>query len=163
MWEQTNVAHAQAVKERAAYGELLEEDLGHDDQDKLRFAALELDAEGVAPEANPHLMLSPGEVEMGLTPQQKLQDLKDQYNAKKYGKRNAIFEEASDRIADERKERPADQEPGIMSARAGGSDDRSDAPHPGDTLTRGSVSEDPDLPENGGDEEETQPSPVIGG
>lgn len=142
MWEQTSLPHADAIKERAKYGELLEEDLGHEDQDNLRFAALELDSAGVAPEVNPHLMLTPGEIEQGLTPEQKLADLKDQYHTAKYGHRTAIMEAAADRISDERAQRQATPTK-QTSARAGGSDDRTDAPNPGDG--RGGASNDEDL------------------
>src|SRR4051794_25743765 len=67
-WEQTSFAHSNAVKDRAAYGELDEEDLGKEHQAALRHAAVQLDNEGVAPERNPHLALTPGEIEAGMTP-----------------------------------------------------------------------------------------------
>lgn len=128
MWEQTNIAHASAVKERAAHGELLEEDLGHEDQDKLRYAALQLDLEGVAPESNPHLALTPGEIEAGLTPSDKLHDLQQMYDMNRVRGVGAVYDDAADRIADERVDRESAQPARGQSARAGGSDDREGTP-----------------------------------
>src|ERR1700747_1984544 len=65
-WEQTSYAHTESVKDRALHGRLREEDLGTKAQEELRFKALELAASGITPEQNPHLQLSPGEVEAGL-------------------------------------------------------------------------------------------------
>lgn len=129
MWEQTHFAHAEAIKDRAAYGELQEEDLGHEAQDELRFEALKLADEGVGPEVNPHLQLTPGEVEMGMTPESKLADLEAQYSRSR-GVRQRVFDQSADAISDERKERhPPTGE--VISARAGGSDDRENAPFSG--------------------------------
>lgn len=137
MWEQTSLPHGEAIKERAKYGELLEEDLGHEQQNELRYAALQLDDEGIAPERNPHLALSPGEIEQGLTPEQKLEDLRDQFNARVLGKRAELFGDARQRIAGDDLE-DGDQRPGMAgqtSALAGGSDDRPNAPQRGDSAT----------------------------
>lgn len=138
MWEQTNVAHAEAVKERAATGDLLEEDLGHEAQDELRPEALRLSDEGVAPEQNPHLTLTPGEIEAGLTPRQKLEDLEAQFEERVLGKRRQIFSQAADAIADERREPQAQQEAQGQLARAGGSDDRDNVPRPDASQQSGS-------------------------
>jgi hypothetical protein len=126
MWEQTNEAHAAAVQERAAYGELEPEDLGHEHQDEL-YEALRVNASGVEPEKNPHLALTPGEIEQGLTPAQKLKDLEQQFE-QRIGRVAPVFEKAADTIAEERKQRPAKQPAKGQSARAGGSDDREGAP-----------------------------------
>lgn len=131
MWEQTSFAHAAAIKDRAKFGELKDEDLGTDDQDGIRFAALKLHAEGVGIEENPHLELSPGEIENGLTRESKLEDLKQQFHSAVAKIRGSVVGEASDRIADEREERPQAKANPAASARAGGSDDRTNAPAPG--------------------------------
>src|SRR3974390_401629 len=150
MWEQTNIAHAEAIKERASTGNLFEEDLGSDDQDALRFEALKLAAEGVAPEANPHLFLTPGEIEAGLTPAQKQADLAAMYS-ERTGRSADIFSEAAGRIhGGESESQDAPELAGQHSAMAGGSDDREDAPMRGAFASSG-----------GGDGESKQTPPVA--
>lgn len=129
-WEQTSYAHADGVKERAKYGELNEEDLGTEAQDELRFKALELAAEGVAPEQNPHLQLTPGEIEAGLTPEQKQKDLEAQYSEGLVAARAGVFADSADNIAEEREEREAPPQSKGQLARAGGSDEREGVPMP---------------------------------
>ncbi len=98
MWEQTSFPHADAIKTRADNDELLDHDLGHEDQERIRYAALELDAAGVAAENNPHLALTPGELEEGLTPEGKLEDLRQMSGASR-AKRAEIFSDAASRVA----------------------------------------------------------------
>lgn len=128
MWEQTHFPQAKAIKERAASDELLEEDLGHDDQADLRYAALQLDAEGVAPESNPHLSLTPGEIEAGLTPSDKLDDLRAMYEERQAKQRGSVFSDVAERIRDEEAEKPEVQPARGQRARAGGSDERTEVP-----------------------------------
>lgn len=128
MWEQTSHPHADAIRSRAEEDALQEEDLGHVAQDELRFEAMRLNDQGVAPEANPHLALTPAEIEAGLTPQSKLQDLEEMYD-ERVGKRRAIFNEAAEVHVPKDERKPAPTGEGA-SARAGGSDTRSEAPLP---------------------------------
>lgn len=126
-WEQSSYAHAAAVAERAKYGELDEADLGDEHQAQLTHAAILLDAEGVAPEVNPHLALTPGEIENGMTPESKLADLKQMY-AESAGGRQAILDDAAAVHTDETAERQPSQQAKGLRARAGGSDDRDPPP-----------------------------------
>lgn len=124
MWEQTNYPHVEGIKDRAAYGELNDEDLGAEQQEELRHSALLLDAKGVKPEENPHLQLTPAEIEMGMTPRSKLSELQQMYDDQRIGARQAVIDRASDHIADERKERESAVASKGQSARAGGTDER---------------------------------------
>lgn len=126
-WEQTSAAHAADLKERAKFGELNEPDLGKEHQDALREteAALAVD---VGAEKNPWENLTPGEIEAGLTPDQKQDDLRAQYDQDVDEKRAGVFESAADGIADEREKRPAAQQAKGLRARAGGSDERDNVP-----------------------------------
>jgi len=127
-WEQTSFAHADAIKERAAVGAPDEPDLGFEHQNKLRgLGNPTLSDAGVGPEVNPHLALTPGEIEAGLTPQQKASDLSEQFSST-VAEREGVFDEASDLIADERKDPPQSQPARGQTARAGGSDTREGAP-----------------------------------
>lgn len=130
MWEQTSYAHANAVKGRAAEDALLEEDLGTDAQDELRYEALRLNDDGIAPEANPHLALSPGEIEQGLTPEDKLHDLEQQYEDS-VRRRRGILRSSAESIADGDVQNRGTTQSRGQSARAGGSDERDGAPPTG--------------------------------
>lgn len=123
-WEQTSYAHADNVLEKATYGELLEEHLGQKYQDALKHAALILDAEEVAPEHNPHLQLTPGEIEEGLSPEDKLEQIRTQY-AESVPRREEIFRKAHEKISPEGLKSKGDEGPSRgLRARAGGSEER---------------------------------------
>jgi hypothetical protein len=127
-WEQTSYPHRDAVEDRATYGELLEEDLGKDAKELLKHEALVLDAEGVGPEHNPHLQLSPGEIEEGLTPEDKLEQLRQQY-ASSVPRREEIMAKSAEKIVgQEPKSRRSSVPTKGLKARAGGSDDRVNVP-----------------------------------
>jgi hypothetical protein len=127
-WEQTSHVHAADVRERATYAELLESDLGEDYKERLKHEALILDAEGVGPENNPHLALSPGEVEAGLTPQSKLEQIRKAF-ADSVPTREDILSKAAEHVAEgEVKPRRGPDSARGLRARAGGSDDRDNAP-----------------------------------
>lgn len=157
-WEQTSYEHVGAVKERAAVGAPDETDLGYEHQNRLReLGNPTLSDAGVGPELNPHLALTPGEIENGLTPQQKQADLSEQFS-ETVGDRAGVFDEAADLLADERKDPPQSQPARGQSARAGGSDTREGAP----TVT---AKDDDSPPDQGKSGEDTaaSTSPQRGG
>ena len=128
-WEQTSDAHADDVKGRAAYGALLENEFGEDLQKVLQHEALVLDAEGVGPEVNPHLQLSPGEVASGLTPEEKLDQLHNQY-APSVPKRHEVEHAAHAAIAPGGEVTPKAKAGGPskgLRARAGGTEADTDS------------------------------------
>lgn len=124
VWEQTGFHHAQAVKVRAAHGELEEPDLGEEHKDALTSPALVPDA---GPEFAPHLALTPGEIESGQTPEQKTKDLAAMFATDETSNRHEVLETAADTIADERIEK-AQQQAGRLRSRAGGSEDYDENP-----------------------------------
>lgn len=128
LWEQTSFAHAQAIKVRAATAALNPEDLGKDHAEQIGSAAVQLNAQGVAPENNPHLALTPGEIEAGLTPEAKLEELGDQFDQQGLDRIQGTYGRAAETIRDEEAETPEKQPTAGQSARAGGSDDREGVP-----------------------------------
>lgn len=139
VWEQTGAHHAQAVKVRAAHGELDENDLGQEHQENLTDPALLPDA---GPEFAPHEALTPGEIESGQTPEQKAKDLADMFDTNRTSNRTDIFDEAAEGIADEPVQKRAAAQAGRMRARSGGSEDVEDNPRPNEGADGSSEGDD---------------------
>lgn len=82
-WERVRDSEDRAVpREEATYAELLDKEVCGDEQsheDLLVHQALVLDARGVPIESNPHVALTGGELDAGLTPELKLEQIRAQY------------------------------------------------------------------------------------
>jgi hypothetical protein len=78
LWEQTGEHHARRVVENADDGALREPDAGYDHKP---FGDVVTDTSDVQPEPDPHLALTQGEVESGLTVEAKQEQLADQMQA----------------------------------------------------------------------------------
>lgn len=126
-WEQTSPAHADTLKERANAGQLRAEDLGKEHAAELKGTDPTLSLEGVGPEAAPWRSLTPGEIEAGLTPDQKESDLNDMFGVDEDARGN-VFAEAAKKIGDGKPKEGAKQQAKGLRARAGGSDERDDVP-----------------------------------
>lgn len=151
-WEQTSLPHVEDIRDRARTGNLREEDLGLEAAEQLRYEALKLAAEGVEAHNNPHLRLTPGEIEGGLTPQQKAKDLMAQYEDKLSGaRRRILMDAAQSHLEDgEEIEEPTGGDKGQL-ARAGGSDEREGVP----------MHIHPDTQSEVGDSEEETSAPIT--
>lgn len=79
MWEE--VDEAGAPQGSSEYAQALERRYEKPLEDILPHAALVADARGVPPSDNPHLTLSPGELDAGLTPETKLAEIRRTYAA----------------------------------------------------------------------------------
>jgi hypothetical protein len=132
-WEQTSPADVDATAERARLGELDPTDLGKEHDDVLRTTSTALDISNVAAEQAPWLNLTPGEIEAGLTPSQKQEDLKAMFAQDSETSLATVFEDAAEKISksapgeDKRQSKATSQAKGLR-ARAGGSDEREDVP-----------------------------------
>lgn len=81
-WEMLRPPGTAPPYEDATYAELLDSEIAGENEsyrDILQHEALILDAQGVAIEDNPHITLSPGELDAGLTPEGKLEQIRTHY------------------------------------------------------------------------------------
>lgn len=97
LWEQQGEATARRVLTDAEEGALQEEDLGYDHKP---LAAVAADVSEVGPDPAPHTALTPAEVEAGLTPEKKREELDDQLEVASAEDREEQLSDGAEAIAE---------------------------------------------------------------